>query len=779
VGAPTTDVKERDQISIAVDDLVVRPASTTLELDSAGVRASGQRSTATCSATGDLEITYVAGENSPWRDFCIVPVRYAGQEWWTHLTIAIRVIPGNPQPELRSASLEVSPGAELVYDLGSMTTWQGDAQSDALYSVGGANGSFEIVSDASTQSLTIRGLDAAVPGTVEAASIGITNPQYDGVLPAGLTLRVGPAPSTLPKGGTVTQECSVSQNGAQCSINVIGVAGEVNPLPGTPLLLVSVAQPAACPTVNFSQGGPATVVATWTQETPGAVCAATFSVRDAQTRESASDRVGTVILDFQGLPASAASVSQIGYGDARATLTVVPGAASSSYPALTGFEIVRGGTLVSTCTVQGACEEIVDLENGAEFVYEAFALNAQGRALTAPSVTAWAYRAPTAPAEASAIPTVPRNNEQENWPGLKADVQVSGISDDVARLELRLSDGTLITQVDTQGDSSVALEGVAVGSNSQISLTITAISKFRVPDGASPTGGSLVLSGVHGIGAPTVAAPQVLFAGVAGARTATVSGSAIANGAGSTVELAILQGPNNGAVPSCPSATSSEWGAATSRMFAVSNADSRRTIAYVVCARSVRGDETYGVTSAAVSERFFLDPGAPGGSAVYTVSEPSVSLNTTDGTQTIDWSITPPALTSPDGDFQVEYTIGGSPTFDFALPIGTDPGVITARLCEPGPDGQCSPSFVTVTASGPLDRPAQVSIASCVVDSAANPVTGYSGAGIEVSSSGVLATSGTAVDYSVTVSVAGRTSFANVAVNLCPPPAAPEPPTTP
>lgn len=717
-GVPVTEVKEREQVTIDLADLVVRPSGTSLTLQSQGVRASGQRSTAECTASGELALTYVAGEDSPWRDFCIVPVRFEGQESWTHLSVPVRIVPGDPQPELRSASVEVSPGAELTYDLRSMTTWQGDPQDDVVYSVGGSTSSFDIQASASTQTLTIRGLDAAVPGTVEVASIGITNPQYDGVLPAGLTLRVGPAPSTLPKGGTVTQECSASGGVNSCTIRAIGVAGEVNPLPRTPLELVSVENPEACPTVSFSVASADAVTASWTQQTPGAVCSATFVVRDAQGRESAADRVGTVILDFQGLPAAAASVSQVSYGDQRATLAVSPGSASSSYPPITGFEIVRDGAVVTTCSVQGVCPDITDLENGAELTYEAYAINAVGRSLSAPSVVAWSYVPPPAPVEATFSPSAPTT--RENWGGNLVDIEVSGISSDTARLEVRSSNGTLLASPETRGDESISMSNVDSGSNTGTTLTITAVSKFRVPNGASPAGGSLTLPGVHGVGAPTDATIDLVFEGdQSTSRTATVTAGATSNGLGSTVQFFIDRGSRNGSTPSCPGANSSDWGSADERVFTIERNERMSEFVYAVCARSVVDGEDFGFVRITKTQRFFVDPGAPTGETSYAISSPSASG--TDAGTTLSWTVSAPTITAPE-DFEVRYTIGGVESTAFALTPGVDPGPITARFCESEPGGMCSEYFVTLTVTGDLPGPASVTFAECVEAAGADPI---------------------------------------------------------
>ncbi len=725
-GAPQIEVKEREQIGVELEDFVVRPAGTSLELDSSGVRASGQRSTATCAATSDLAVNYVAGENSPWRDFCIVPVRYEGQESWTHLTVAIRVVPGDPQPELRSASLEISPGDELVYDLGSMTTWQGDEQTDAAYSVSGATGSFEIISDSSTQVLTIRGLDTAVPGTVEVASIGITNSQYEGVLPAGLTLRVGPAPSTLPKGGTVTQECSVSQNGTQCSIRVIGGAGEVNPLPGTPLVLTGVTQPESCPSVSFSVGAPDAVTATWTQQTPGAACSASFSVRDAQGRESASDRVGTIILDFQGLPAAAASVSQVGFDSASATLSVVPGDAAASYPALTGFDIVRNGATVASCSVQGSCTAITGLENGAKDRYEAFAVNSQGRALAAPSVEAWAYAVPPNPRRVVPTPTVPSGEERFGWLGNLADLEITGVSSDTAQLEIRAaSDGALLRTITPANGGPTIVERLAVGTNTGTSLTITPLSRFEAPPGRSVEANQLVVDNVHGVAAPVVSGLSATRGGAE--NTLSVTATAAADAPGSAIVEWTVQSRTGGggAFPNCGSATG--WAAAPINESVAVDANVPTEVG--VCVRTRFGGGSFGLSQASTTGMYFDAPETgPELLSGFVIGSPRINTSN----KVIVWSLSDdPEFANAPSNFDLVYFSGGAESSDFpGLPNNSAPS-ISVRYCHedltaadtPSVEARCSPATAVTAEAGSLDRQFRVSYSDDCVTGSGEPAT--------------------------------------------------------
>ena len=153
-----------------------------------------------------------------------------------------------------------------------------------------------------------------MPGAEEAAIVSVTS--HTAVAPVRLILRVGAAPSTLPQGGTVTQQCSQA-TGSSCTISVIGASGEVNPLPRTPLDVIDVRATGACVGVSFQVASPTSVVASWSADAPGATCPASFSVQDAQGRRTNAERDGQLLLDLQGFPKAPASVSQTAYGRRR------------------------------------------------------------------------------------------------------------------------------------------------------------------------------------------------------------------------------------------------------------------------------------------------------------------------------------------------------------------------------------------------------------------------------------------------------------------------------
>jgi hypothetical protein len=174
-----------------------------------------------------------------------------GQSEWTYLSVPIAVTALDPVPVLESASLTVSPGASVTYDLKTLTTWQGREDWDAIvYTVDYSGRDFTIKQDGSA--LTVTGEDAAASGDEEVAVVAVSS--HPGVSPARLILRVGAVPSTLPKAGTVAQQCSQA-DGSSCTIDVIGATGEVNPLPNTPLELVDVRGGGTCTGRDVHGGG--------------------------------------------------------------------------------------------------------------------------------------------------------------------------------------------------------------------------------------------------------------------------------------------------------------------------------------------------------------------------------------------------------------------------------------------------------------------------------------------------------------------------------------------
>ncbi len=640
--APLT-VGEGGQTDADLSKLLAVPRGRTLEVGPE-VRASGARAAATCTAIGGLDgtgIRYSAGMGAPWTDACLVPVRLAGASAWTILSIPVTVTPIEPQPSLAPASLEVAPGQTQVFDLTSMTSWQGRAE-PIQYRIAPTAASFTL-SLSGTQ-LTVRGNDTATPGTVESVIVEVAS--HPGVPPARITLRVGAAPSTLPQGGQRTQQCTQAA-GSSCTIDVIGTPGEVNPLPSTPLQVVSVAA-STCVGVTFAVSSPKRITASWTEDAPGASCSASFVVRDAQGRQSATGRNGVVTLDLQGFPRAPASIIQSGYGDGSLTLRVDPGAAQTSYPAVTGFEVRLDGQPVATCSVLGVCPTL-ESPNGLQRSYEVFAINAVGPSRQSVRTTAWAYDPPAPPAQSSSDPVVAGAD------GGMAALSFTGVdAADTSALQISSPSGETVTVPVALGQTAVSVPSFRVGSNTSTPVTVTPVSRFEVPPGlAGPTIGSIVVP-AHGIGAPTGAALALSAVNTGGGRAdITAVGTANPGGDGATVRYGIaLQGTP------CQATVGGDHAV-------FRGMPDGRVYTFVLCVESWYGGQLFGSASTSADVRAAQSGAAPKG---YTfVVGPTAHVADGRATWTVDQ--TPTSYEAPPYANQAVFSGLPSSVFD------TDPGI--------------------------------------------------------------------------------------------------------
>lgn len=615
-GTPPLQVAEKEQVDADVASLVAVPRGGAIEIDAEGVRASGARAAGACVATGGTSIRYTAGEGDPFTDACLVPVRLKGTTAWTVLSIPVVITPTDPQPILAPAALEVAPGQTQSYDLTSMTSWQGRAE-PITYQIADTAPSFDVQLAGSV--VTVRGNDDAVPGSVETVGVEVTS--HSGVAPSRITLRVGAAPSTLPQGGQASQQCSQA-SGSSCTITVIGAAGEVNPLPTTALQVVAVSAASACTGVSFAVAGPSQVAATWHDDAPGATCSARFTVRDAQGRQSSAGRDGTVVIDLQGFPRAPASVAQSAFADGRLTLRVDPGAAQTSYPAVTGFEIRQGGAVVTTCTPQGVCPEIA-APNGEQREYEAVAVNGVGPSRQSVRTTAWAYDAPAAPAKASfaPIPVGPG--------GGSVSLRIEGVdAQDASALQISSPAGETITVAVPLGAATIDVPSFRVGSNRATSVTITPVSRFEAPPGfAGPSIGSLTIS-ANGVGAPS--SPVLDLSAVntgEGKVTVSASGSATTGGDGSQLRYGIV--PEGSACTVSAGGDRAEF----------AGLDDGRDYQYILCVESFVGDTSFGRVETTGVVRAVQRGDAPQGFTFIVDATPDVFTGSTRASGGAAWTI--------------------------------------------------------------------------------------------------------------------------------------------
>ncbi|WP_144018482.1 Ig-like domain-containing protein [Demequina sp. NBRC 110051] len=584
------EVNEGESIDIDLASLIALPPETTFTIDGDGVAASGVRAEGRCTFVAGTVVRYSAGEGEPYSDTCSVPVTVDGQDESTVLPVPIVVIPAAPQPILTGASLEISPGDSAAFDLADMVTWPPGATGRAVEFAYTYQGEQFTVTRAGTV-LQIASTDTAIPGALDTVTVSLpSDPETPAVT---LSLEVGPAPSTLPKGGSVSKQCSQDE-GSSCEITVIGAAGEVNPLPGTPLELVSVSTDATCRGVSFAVTSATTVRASWSADAPGAVCDATFVVRDAQERLSSGERLGRVSLDLQGYPAGPASLAQASYGDGTVTLAVTPGAAAQSYPKVTGFRITRDGTEVATCTAAGACSQITGVPNGEKRQYTAVAVNAVGASDGSASTTAWSYAPPAKLTQVTWEPT------QAGADGGKVDVSMTITDASTRSVRLEAASGaTASANVSRAG--SVSVDGFAIGSNEPTQITITPVTRFELPPvGTSSEQGESVTITANGVGGPRVS--NVAWTGNSDGTKVTFTAQVVSAGAGSTTYVGV--GSNGRCDPSAP--------AAGGRVSVTSGIEPNEAIDFVVCAESRWGGDVYGESSQTVEDVYtFVDPGAP------------------------------------------------------------------------------------------------------------------------------------------------------------------------
>ncbi len=682
--AAQIDVRENESRDLDLATAIAVPEGRTLQVDAEGVRAGGIRVNARCESVSGTTIRYTAGADSPWTDTCVVPVKLDVQDDYTYLTIRVVVEAEDPEPFLRSASITVGPGQTQEYDLTTMVGWAGREDWDSLEFADGYRGDqFDVSRSGSV--LTVTAQDDARPGREEAVSV--TLPSHPDAAAAALNLTVGPAPSQLPKGGTASQRCSQADGASSCTITVIGTSGEINPLPGTPLALVSVGSPANCTGVTFSKASATAVRASWSTDAPGAAdCTASFVVADAQGRTSAGDRNGTILLDLQGLPAAPTRVDWIGFTGDSVTLRVI--ADTRSYPAVDGFRIRAGGRVVATCDAAGACPAI-PAELGTPVTYQATAYNSVGESRSDVQVSAWAYAAPAAPT-GSIVEPVPNGTT-----GGVANITITGIDDSTGTVTLSGGSGGDVTQP-VRG-SSVTFSGYVIGSNSPTPLTATPLTRFELPPipGGSQAGAAYSFR-ANGIGAPALTL-DVTASRSSNPGTVTATATVSPNGVGDRilVGFAIDGGTCD------PTLVLGADGGTTSRTF--ENRDLWRESTVTACAVTERSGQGFGRTEKSGSATPTEGIPAPD-AASYSISQTSTYL----------WDRVNGPGYSNSALYRVFYSKdGGAKTDDFASLFGPDqlgqhPGTIQAFFCVRFNTSRCGDP-VTVTAAAGAEYTARVS----------------------------------------------------------------------
>ncbi|MFC4242449.1 Ig-like domain-containing protein [Gryllotalpicola reticulitermitis] len=538
--AQPIQVREGGSATVNLDDYISVPAGQTLLTQNGSAPTTGARRDARCTVAG-TRLTYDAGTGAPWTDACMVSVRLGGQQESTVVAIPVQVIPKQPQPQLRPASLTASPGQPAVtFDLTQMVTWLG-RQNDAAglrYLVSYTGKLFRVTQ--SGDSVSVTAADAAQPGLQEQAHVQIAG--YPSAGTATITLKVGPASSQQPAGGSTSLVCSEA-NGTSCSTTVIGLSDEVNAFK-TPLQLVDVTPSApGCIGVTFTRSGSSAVRATWSSNAPGGACTTTFDVRDAQGRQNAAG-AGSGKLSFQlkGYPVAPASVAQVAYTGNSVTLAVTPGNSGSAYPAVTGYQIYLDGKKSVTCGIDGACPPVTGLSNGAKHTFQAFAVNAVGQSKSGPSTTGWAFAQPVI----SGVTTTPVYDANITSAGTGAfDLTIP--NSDSSASGYRVDWGGNSQSVQATSGKSVVVRLYAPAAT-PTTVTVTPISQFSPPPG-DQIGAQPVSSTVTTAGSPSLSASNLGFPTTD--SSITITGSVAGGSNGSTKSGSYLFVASTTNAPDC------------------------------------------------------------------------------------------------------------------------------------------------------------------------------------------------------------------------------------
>lgn len=670
--APPFAVQEKDAVEFDLATVVAGPAGQELEVDAQGVRSGGARPEASCALVEGTVLRYEAGAGAPWTDVCVVPVKLAVHDDYTYLSVRIRVEAAEPQPVLRSASVTVGPGETVEYDLRGMVDWTGREGWDTIdYSI--AFGGDQFVVERAGGLVRVTARETSRPGREQAVTVSL--PSHPGAGSAALNLTVGPAPSALPRGGTAEARCTQADGETSCAIAVIGASGEVNPLPGTPLKVVSATGSDNCPGIAFQVADARTIRASWAQGRAGAAeCTGTFVVEDAQGRQSSGDRDGRVILDLQGLPAAPARVDWTAFDAATVTLRAISD--TGSHPAVTGYEVVRDGTVVAMCPASGLCPAI-EAPLGAPATYSVRAVSPVGLSRGTAEVSAWPYRAPARPGGATFVP-VPAGDA-----GGIATVTVTGL--DATTGKVRLTGGREGERVvDTGGLDTVVIERYDVGSNSPVPLTVTPLTGHPLPGipGGSQEGASLSFD-AHGVGVPLI---ETSIDADGGRVTVTIT--TLSQSAGAEMRYGFSTRPD-----SCRAD-----GTASAQTF---DAPPWELFTVHTCAQSVWSDgrDGFGTATGEVSIR-----------PVGTVEPPpaltyDIETRPEQSGDAYEYRLIQPSAPSrpPHRDFVLVYEHDGQRMPSFAIEVNTAPGALVARWCDTGGDAShpvCSaPAPVTPAAT--------------------------------------------------------------------------------
>ncbi|QIM15290.1 hypothetical protein G7067_00865 [Leucobacter insecticola] len=675
-GVQPISVDEGKSVEVAVRDVLDLAADDKIDLKQGSFPV--QRAQASCSSSGAAQVKYDAGKEAPWTDSCVIAVKLAEQKAWTQLPIPISVVPTDPTVELEPLTRTVAPGASETIDLGDMVRWQGNREGskDRLrFQVSGGGQSFQVAPSGSQ--LTVTANANAVPGSQDPLVVTVSGA---GESQAQLTLRVGEAAKDTPRGATVQLNCTV---GSSCQARVIGAPGEYDPFQGKNgggLTLVSV-DAAGCTTGSFQAAGDSISVAWPDSRGAGGKCTGTFTVRDAQNRTG----TGTVELDAQGVPRAPAGITPTSAGASGVTLAVEL-SSQTSYPAVTGVEIVAGGATVASCAPSGnlASCTVTGLTPGEKRIYTARAVNSVGSSeISANGAETWAYVPPESPTISAKTVTWPENTDSGN-----GKVQLT-VGEAVGAARILLVDGV---------ERALPADGIIVASTVQHTFSVIAAdSADKIPPGYTGSDGgrgSAKEATATPIGAPRAGTANLTAVGDTGWSFSTANWDA--NGAD---RLTFSYGLQEGqAAPGCTGSTESGTGLRLYRYFT----------------GAVCGFTDYGTTVAVPTASIFTGGSVPPPNNVtYTVNE----YATVTGNYA-QYSANPPNL-SDFGNIDgatIRYANTGNGSFSMlpgsvsttAIWCMTDSGKCSDVSANVNPAGGIAPLGITLNSPATSLDPAEI-----------------------------------------------------------------------
>lgn len=677
-GATPVVVDEDASASFRVGEYVDLSSSDAVEVGTGQFTA--QRAAASCAAEGSNGGVYRAGREAPWSDTCLVPVRLKGQERWSYIDVPISIRPAEPQLLLSSIAHTIAPGATESIDLyANMAAWEGGREGNVgslEYRIVYSGSAFVVTQNGAK--LTVEARADARPGNAE--NISVTAAQY-GQPSASVRLVVGAAPPDAPRGATFTKQCIVTS--ANCSIDVVDVAGEYDPFagkPGSGLRLVSLGAGARCDVASISASGSKAITASWPGggQAPGGQCVIPFVVSDAQGRTG----TGTLTLDLQGFPQAPASVTTVGFTRTTVVLEVPLGEAGRAHPAVSGVTILQDGSPANaSCTPAGGVYRctVSGLVNGAPHAFTAAAVNAVGTSASTSPHTSWAYAAPVV-SNATASP-VYRPGTSDRGRGAVA-LSIDATDD---ALSFRIEEtGEVINRTGATTSADIVLTPGAQ------TITIVPISQFQPPTGGGNEGGGFRTS--------VTAAGTVYFdpgstqAGAASNTSVNVSGiAAQANGSALGVDVVYVAWRSGNASCSADGNGRLSVSGAEVQSSSPSLQGLQQYQVYSVKACASNG---YGVAESSTTSVFtFTFVNGPGGDTTYTVATTPVR----DGDRYEYRLSSAPRIDVEDG-FVAQYYTYGDWRSDFSVNPDSSPGQVRARACHATQSGSCSdPVNITAT----------------------------------------------------------------------------------